>query len=361
MTTADRIELDRALTRALGAVPTDRAMTTMETRVAVAIAAPEARRMPRPSLPRLRRSRGMALIAVVTLVTVAAGGATLIDRVFRNSTPAWELAWSRAKPLGLSETVHGVTVGVERAYMDQGRVVIGLTMEGYAYAQAELRVDGRRARGGAVYQVPHKGGSAAVLNFSTPPDVGARAKLVLDIPCLSAPGAPTDTTPVPGPSMRSGTSAARPATGPCRTTGPGTNPTMVDGPWRFEFSLPNAGGSTWTGSVADMASDVTVTLDRLEVTPTSVVAYLHWSGDPLRRSGDDVWTAMGRLTHDGERFGAGSASTNGNHGQMEAEPGSDDPAGEWTLRIDELTSDPGYPPKRIRIEGPWVIKVTMPR
>ncbi len=88
---------------------------------------------------------------------------------------------------------------------------------------------------------------------------------------------------------------------------------------------------------------------------------LHWSGDPLRRSKDDVWSATGHLEHDGKRFEVGSGITSGNHGEIGGEPGSDDPAGEWTLRIDEITSDPGYPPKRVRIEGPWVFKVTMPR
>lgn len=362
MTTPDHLDLDRAMTAALGVVPTVGALATMDARVTAAIAAPEARHVPRPSLPRRRRSRGMALVAVVAVVSMAAGGATLIDRVFRDSTPAWELAWSRAKPLGLSETVRGVTVGVDGAYMDDARVVIGLTMEGYAYAQADLRVDGHEARGGAVYQVPHKGGSAAVLNFSTPHGVGDRARLVLDVPCLSVPGAPiVVASPEPGPSLRTGSATLPTATGPCRTLGPGGDPRTIDGPWQFAFTLPNAGGSTWTGSVADTVSGVTVTLDRLEVSPTSVVAYLHWSGDRLRRSRDDVWTAMGRLEHGGERFRAGAASTNGNAGEMEAEPGSDDPAGEWTLQIDELTSDPGYPPKRVRIEGPWVVKVTMPR
>jgi len=143
--------------------------------------------------------------------------------------------------------------------------------------------------------------------------------------------------------------------------GPGTSPTRIDGPWRFSFALPNAGGSEWTGSVADVASGVTITLDRLEVSPTSVNAYLHWSGDPLRRSLDYVWSASGRLEHDGVRFGVGSAGTSGNRGEIGGEPGSDDPAGEWTVRIDKITSDPGYPPKRVTIEGPWVFRVTMPR
>jgi len=358
VTTTD-LDLDSALTTALGAFPTTAALVHMDARVTAAMAAPPARRIGLPALPRLRRSRGVALIAIVAMVTVAAGGVSLIDRVFRDSTPAWELAWSRAKPLGLSQTVRGVTVGVDSAYMDDARVVIGLTMEGYHYAKADLHVDGRDARGGGVYQVPSKRGSAAVLNFSTPRGIGDRARLELDIPYLCAPGAPVATPLRPEPSLRGGTAADPPAAAACH--GPGPNPRRIDGPWRFSFTLANAGGSTWTGSVADAASGVTITLDRLAVSPTSVIAFLHWSGDPLRRSLDDVWSATGRLEHRGERFYSGGGGTNGNQADIGWEPGSDDPAGDWTLRIDELTSDPGYPAKRIRIKGPWVFKITMPR
>ncbi|MCY7420019.1 MAG: hypothetical protein LH650_16335 [Chloroflexi bacterium] len=350
MTTAEHTDLDRVLTSALAVLPTSGALGRTDARIATAITTPDLGRSRLP-VPWRSRKLGLSLLSVTVVLTTAAGGVTLIDRVFRDSTPAWELAWSQAKPLSLSQTVHGVTVGVEGAYMDASRIVIGLTMDGYHYASAQLRVDGREAGGGAVYQVPSKSGSAAVLNFSTPPDVGAWAKVHLTVPYLYGPGAGSHEMPsMSAPSMSTGTSEIRRVL-----------PGRVDGPWDFTFSLASAGGTTWTGAVTDVASGVTMTLDRIAVSPTSVSASLTWSGDPLKASGDDVWSATGRMQHGDQRFMVGSGSTSGNRAEIGGQPGSDDQGGEWTIRIDKITSDPGYPPKRVTIEGPWVFRVTMPR
>src|SRR5262249_49648223 len=157
----------------------------------------------------------------------------------------------------LRQTVNGLTVGVERAYMDAAQVIIGVTTDGYHYARADLRVDGRDASGGAVLGMPTTNGSAAGVVFNTPQNVGGQASAVLEISGLY---------------------------------GPGLYPTTVEGPWTFAFDLPNAGGETWTGTASDVASGVTLTLDRLSVSPTLITGSLTWTGGPLGRSSDDAWS-----------------------------------------------------------------------
>jgi hypothetical protein len=263
---------------------------------------------------------------VAALLTTAAGGLTLLDNTFRESWPGWQVAWDRAKPLGLSETVGGLTVGVERAYMDASQVIIGLTTEGYHYAHADLLVDGRNVSGGTAEGVPTENGSVAVLIFHTPPSVGDRASLVLEVTGLY---------------------------------GPGLHPVTIDGPWRFAFDLPNAGGTTWNGAVTDVASSVTMTLDGLTVSPTLITGSLKWSGGPLRRSLDSDWWVTGRVGHAGDRFQIERSEGVGDSTDFSIRRGSDTADGDWTVRIDQLSSDVGYPPQRIHIAGPWVLKVSM--
>lgn len=345
MTHAD---LEEALGRAYLALPSGQALDHMDGRVADALS--RATRPPVRSLVGRRLALAVAM-SVVVFATVGAGGIAMLERMFREASGGLELAWQRATALGLRDTVRGTTVGVERAYLDGAQIVVGLTSEGYNYADARLWVDGRRAAGGFVSGVPTRHGSAHMLVFQTPPGVGDRAELVLEVRDLwrnERADDPRSDDPLP-------------AASPERGTGDGPPPTVIEGPWRFAFSLRNQGAVTvWTGAATATASGVTMTLDRLSVAPTLIKGHLSWEGTRLAASGDDVWSAQGRLRHRGERLGIDGGGTSGNQFEFRIERGADDPVGEWTLRIDTITSDPGSPPRQVRIEGPWVFHVTLP-
>jgi len=134
----------------------------------------------------------------------------------------------------------------------------------------------------------------------------------------------------------------------------------IEGPWSFTFDLANQGGTGWRGSVSDTAAGVTITLERLVVTPTLIEGIVTWRGDPLRASEDDVWSATSTLEHGDERFRSDASGTAGNRSEFHVRRGTDDAAGAWTIRVERLTSDPGYPPRRVTIEGPWVFRIVVP-
>lgn len=326
MTMLDATDLERELTSALAVLPTGGSRARMDARVSSAMASPAERRFGRSVVARPRMAATIALCAAA-MVAIAAGGLTLLEQTFRHASPGWQVAWDRATPIGASQTVDGVTVGVERAYMDAAHVIIGLTTDGYHYARADLRIDGQDVPGAVVEGVPSDEGSASVLVFHTPASVGEQAQLMLEIPSLY---------------------------------GPGAEPETVAGPWRFAFDVPNAGGVTWTGASTAVASDVTITLERLSVSPTLITGAVTWSGAPLAASEGDMWSIRGRVEHAGDQFPIEGSGSDRISSDFRIERGSDDPTGEWTVLIEELTSDPGSPPQHIRLPGPWELKVTLP-
>jgi hypothetical protein len=125
------------------------------------------------------------------------------------------------------------------------------------------------------------------------------------------------------------------------------------------FCLRNAGGSSWSGSVADSASGVTATLDALSVSPTMVIGHLVFTREPLLVTSDQ-WTPRGTLIHGADRLALETTFGKDNAVTFTARQGIDDWKGSWRIRIDEVSADP-TPSKRIRITGPWVLDVTVSR
>lgn len=272
---------------------------------------------------RLRSSRGIALLVGAMLVTIAAGGISLLDRLA--SSADLGVAWERAERLGLSETVKGRTVTLERAYMDMNRIVIGLSLEGRAWAGLRLWIDGKPWDGGIAMgtgrQRPRQ--SASLFEFETPPGIGRQARMVVEVPSILEP--------------------------------PEREGERIEGPWRFEFTLPNAGGTVWRGSKSDESAGVTLTLEELSISPTAVVGRIRWRGEPLADA-LYAWPERGSVTHRGERQAAPARQSNDGWFTFRTDLGSDRAPGRWQISIGEVVGDLGDG-KAKRVEGPWVIEV----
>ena len=146
--------------------------------------------------------------------------------------------------------------------------------------------------------------------------------------------------------------------------GPGVaHPVVAEGPWHFEFSLPNAGGASWAGSVADSESGVTITLEALSVSPTLVTGHLVFTGEPLLVT-QDTWGPHGTAIHGADQVAMRRGSGTDNEFTFYTVTGMDDWAGVWRIQVDVVSAEsdcPDHPCPMIRIAGPWVLEVTIPR
>ncbi len=327
MTTTEQANLEQAnleqgLMSALATVPSRAGLDRLDWRIRDALASPPTRKR---FWQRLRGPRLVVVLAAVLIVavTAAAGGSALIDRFMTKSW--WDKAWERSEPIGLSQTVNGERVTVERGYMDAGQIVLGLSATGRVWLASTLRIDGKIAEGASATGNEQHGQSVGGRAWFTPSGVGDEAKLTLDVRAANIPDRDTS-----------------------------------GGPWHFEFELPNAGGMTWNGSMVERASGVTVILDGLVVSPTIVSGHVSFRGERV----DSVkapWTPIGVVIHgkNRARLALGRLDDPSGGYSFSTYDGFDAEHGTVTLRIDELLSNGETGALDLRIKGPWVFKVPL--
>jgi hypothetical protein len=336
MNAMERGALEGALTSALSVTPGASDLARLDERMRRALVAPPARRGWRTRLLPGSRPRLALVVLLIVLITAAAGGTALIERVFSNY-PGWQRAWDRAETIGLRQTVGGRTVVVERAYLDANQVLIGVSAEGASDLTAAIRVDGRVPEGmlatGA--ERPRTDTAAQLFNVITPPGTGERAHIDLVIRTI--------------PELEEVTGA-------------------IGGPWHFEFDLRSDGGTAWRGSETRTVSGVTMTLDELVVSPTTVQAHLVFDGPKLDAT-DDSWIPTGKIIRGEKRtpFNIGKdlrllgGRTGGPQEQLLfTMDGFDAERGTVTVRIDRITASANNGKQEmLTIEGPWVFEVPL--
>ncbi|MBA3801032.1 MAG: DUF4179 domain-containing protein [Geodermatophilaceae bacterium] len=316
MNTATTFE--RRLEQALIIDPQVSTLRALDERIARAIARVPEARSSRWSLRRASRP-GLAFVLVVVLAGGAVAGSGILTRV-AESVPAFAIAWERATPIDQSKTVDGRTVTVERAYVDANLILVGLTLrdrsgEPAEVGRVEVRVDG-------VGDAPDMLGvgdmnrveTAEVLTFQTPVGVG---------------------------------------------DDPGITLVVRDLPATFRFEVPNAGGRTVDPDLRTTASGVSVTLERLTISPTVISGRLALAGGPIEIG--EAWGPFGSIV-------AGDTDTDISLVQpytddqpfvtFHTTEGSASPSGTWTIRIDEIVGHEDG--EQIRLAGPWVFEVAIP-
>lgn len=361
----DDLTLGSLLERALDVPPAPATGRAVDLRVAAAIAAAATPR--RQHHRRSLRITAVLAASVAALVLVAAGGTGLLQRFTRDSD-GLTLAWERGTPLGTARAA-GITVHAPAAYVDGNRIRVFLTGGIGEVRDAVLTADGRRipGQGNVVFQRV-KGETVGVSTWTTPPGLGAKPRLVLTLRGMWVRDPAKDAGPSPDAAFSPG------------PLDPDTHPSLIDpilalstyvkGPWTFEGTVPNAGGSSWRGEASATDKGITVTLRELSVSPTMILARLVLSGPGLEdRDGRVVWGARCTLLHDGRTLdmeGGGNVPV-GQPVETSRDGGLDDPSGRYTCRIGGVgaageTYDPVTKTWQdgLWIKGDWRITVDLP-
>ncbi len=211
------------------------------------------------------------LIILALLVGVAYAVAPLLMDIWQHNAMTNVEREGLAQELNLSQTVNGVTVTLERAYADANRIVIGYTCSSPGQPSGDVcdvgsvanltdsagrsyrPLSGLMGRGGAEQLAAH------VLNFD-------------------------------GADLPPGTSSATFHLAVIQITAGKDGTGDAEGAWVFDFTLPVVPGRIAEVGQEATASEVTVRLDRVVVTPSEVRAYLRFT--PPAVEADERWSPI---------------------------------------------------------------------
>jgi Domain of unknown function (DUF4179) len=256
-----------------------------------------ARHWPRFALP---RRAAVALVALLAFTMLAAAAAPLVtsivDKAFGMDPGTNRIVTEHlGQELGLSQTVNGFTVTIERVYADANQIVIGYSVSGPSdrsfnnflafgpqRGQTPVLVDDT----GREFQHSPIGWGAGVeagkggylLLYDATPIAGNPANLTLHLAIGSLDviervnaGTPT----VAG-------SALRPTPQKGADPGPYCEPEVciysVDGPFAFDLTIPFAASRVAEPHQTVEVGGVPLTLDRISSTPTGTLVTLRGAG-----------------------------------------------------------------------------------
>ena len=369
MTTRDQIET--LLQQAVSVQPSTSGLLWLDQQVAAVAARPVELR--RASAPGLRLFlRPMALAAALLLIAGAvAAGLGLLDRAIESSgSPGWRVAWDRAEQLDLTATDKGVTINLERAYVDVNQVLVGFTVAGL---EAPLTSHGDRAPLEWSAELTDPAGRTsqkwALSLTGMRSDVTGMAGVVetWEGPVASEAGTwvlTFSSVGYFGGGLVSGQCTAEATDPECMSPPPNA---MVDGTWRFEFELPKPSGSVVPLAAADNSGQATVKLTELRISPSAIVARMaftvasstvldwHWRESSIQH-GDVSYGFNGtyHVTQDPADQGS-----DGDVNDFLASAGTDDPTGSWEVLIPEISYRSASGAEST-ITGPWTLTITVP-
>jgi hypothetical protein len=313
---------------------------------------------------------GLILAALLLFSGIAYALNPALGQVLRVFFPGWQHIEEAhlAQEINLSQTLHGVTVTLERVHADANQIVIGYTVKGLTdqnlhVSRMSLTDEQGRAFSGMV-------GAGMAGTPDIPPGEGAyvtafdasvvegkpeslHLHLTMHLVKLVPVEAVTPTVPLPEPS-EPGVIVAQPQT---------LREEMVGAPFTFDFSVPFIPGQTVEVQQTAEAAGVAMKLERVAITPSETRAIL------CVEPPDDIeWTLLADLdAGDGGALHGGVVGRLGDAGwqechrvsYMEALTGK---SGEWTLTVTELvgTDLSQIPSKQIRLAGPWVFRFRVP-
>ena len=356
--------LDLALTEALKLDPPPEAIAAADLRMRAAIErarglamAPRKRgirtRIAEGISRTSRRRRVIALLATVVILGGASRGLLGMYEAMVGPAGGTRTAWERAAVLGVSQTIDGYRVTIERVYADANQLMLAMSVRalderGWTQVAAMgvevTDEEGRSFNGSMSMSSPDGASTAANIAWLTPP-----AGLT--------PGPHTLHLSIPAISVRDNTS-------PPPDESPGTprdadswNPWhRVEGPWAFTIEVDVEGGAVVRPDAAAAVGGVEVRLIEVTISASTVSARLRIRG--VDEAGD--WSPIGAFQHAGRRYSIdrGSFGDGGSEINVEAGDGTTEAAGRWTLRIDELVGQDGE--TQVRLQGPWVMEFSAP-
>ena len=293
-----------------------------------------------PASPRRRRLALIPVLLAVFLVTAAAAAG-----FFHFYDEAGGLAWQRAEHLGLVQTVDGYRLTLERVYADANRMLVGVTVvDEQNRGWSQVAIDDATV-------TDTSGGRWEEASGMSRPEGGGMATNLIWFDAVPGPA-------VPG---RRAFSLSVPEVAVIKVA---STPT----PWRnvevdvlFSFDLTVGGGAQATPHAAAESNGVTITLDRIVASPSTVRLELDVAGIPPAST---AWAPIMSVRHAGVDLavvlttsGGGSGTTNWTSG------GVDDPSGEWIVTVTEEVGEQyaeGTADTQIRLHGPWILHFTLP-
>jgi len=289
---------------------------------------------------RRRAGRKVAIIGLLAAALVIGGASGNLQALYLLAAGPFDLPWHRGEAIGLSQTVDGYTVTIDRAYADATRLALAISV-----------VDEKRRPG--ITQVSamgtivtdEDGEYGGVGATSTPDGPFAAVNVAWKVPPVLPLPSGKRTFKVVIPSIRVRDDSIPPANDD--TWSPWHEHA---GPWTYEFELDVDGGMTITPDASVEKDGVTVHVSRVIAASNIVRVDARIDGAPE----DDPWSPIGSITHGGRtaRFVASSLEDDGTVA-LYTESGLGDGHGTWTITFDELVGN-------ARMAGPWVFEFDGP-
>ena len=294
---------------------------------------------------RFRFSRRAGLIGLLAATFVVGGATGSLQSLYFMLAGPFDTPWHRGEDIGLSQTVHGYTVTIDRAYADATRLALAIsvvddlkratTTQVEAYSTIVTDQDGEYSSGGGAVSRPD--GRFAAVNVAwkqpavLPLPAGPR-QLHVVLPFINVADASTP-PPESAPDANDWTPWHR-----------------VAGPWTFDFELTVDGGTTITPDAFAEVDGVRVSVPRLIAAAGIVRVEMRIDGD--LPPGD--WSPIGEVSHRGKVlplvFGNIQPGPDGTIAFM-TDGGVSNATGDWTVTIKELVGN-----GEERLIGPWVVR-----
>ena len=296
----------------------------------------------KPAAPRrMRRGRRAGLIGLLATAFLLSGATGSLQSLYFFLAGPFDVPWHRGEHIGLSHTVDGYTVTIDRAYADAARLALAIsvvdererpgTTQIMAFSTVVTDQDGEYESGGGATSRPDGKFAAVNVAWKQPPVLplpsGPRwLHVVLPFIMVRDEILPPDSTD-------------------------GNHWREVPGPWTFDFEVIVDGGRTVTPNAVAEIDGVRVSVPRLIAAPSIVRVEMRIDGD--LPPGD--WTPIGEVKHGNKVLplvmGDLAAGPDGMLAFM-TDGGVPNATGEWTVTIKEIINGSGDE----RLQGPWVLE-----
>jgi hypothetical protein len=295
-------------------------------------------RLAQPRLRSLVRTRRRRLVIIPILAAAILGTTAVAGSGFLSFSYPSEggFTWQQGEQLGLTKTVDGFQLTLERAYADANKMMVAVTVSDQ---------QNRGSSGVFVQRVDVTDSSGARWELNTAvggPQDAATAQIFW-----------FDATPGPAPAGRRAFTVTVGSVEVGDQTPPG-GPRSY--PWHevkvnasFSFDLTVAGGSQATPHASSESNDgVTFTLEGIVTSPSMVTVNLRMAGLP---PDTDCGPIDVSVNHAGQDVPVSGVGKTGSEITVYTSAGVDDPTGDWTVTVIKLVG---------LGTGPWTLRFSIP-
>ena len=304
----------------------------------------------KPTSPRrLRVGRRARLIGLLAATLIVGGATGSLQSLYAFFAGPFDVPWHRGAEIGLSQTIDGYTVTIDRAYADATRLALAIsvidrlerpgTTQVMAFSTVVTDETGEYESGGGAMSRPDGAYAAVNVAWKQPPVLpmpAGRRRLHVVLPFILV---RDDSTPPPE------TDADANEWDPWH---------RVEGPWTFDFELIVDGGTTVTPDAVAVVDGIRVSVPRLIAASDIVRVEVRIDGDLP----PGHWSPIGEVRHGGRVLpfvvGDRDAGPDGLLAFM-TDGGVRAASGQWTVVVQELVGSGDK-----RLSGPWVLEFSAP-